>query len=143
VESSSTSSSQKPGHSRASARHHLLERVAEPDAAFVQPGLPDQPREQVHQPLARNLHEAPVRRDAHDRLGDQQRHDLAVAQAPTGVGLTGGQEIVRRVEHHRQQQVEVGEHRGPLGSTARIGTADFDLPRYVSYSTTTVVESLI
>jgi len=37
------------------------------------------------------------------------------------------QEIVSRTEHRNQQQVEVGEHRGPLWSTARIGTADFDL----------------
>jgi len=37
------------------------------------------------------------------------------------------QEIVRGAEHRNEQQVEVGEHRGPLGSTARLSTADFDL----------------
>jgi hypothetical protein len=29
-------------------------------------------------------------------------------------------------EHRDQQQVDVGEHRGPFGSTARQATADFD-----------------
>ena len=37
------------------------------------------------------------------------------------------QEIVCGAENRSEQQVEVGEHRGPLGSTARLGTADFDL----------------
>ena len=30
-------------------------------------------------------------------------------------------------EHGREQQVEVGEHRGPLGRRCELGTADFDL----------------
>ena len=38
-----------------------------------------------------------------------------------------GQEIVGGAEHRSEQQVEVGEHRGPLGSTALLDTADFDL----------------
>ena len=47
-----------------------------------------------------------------------------------------GQEIVSGTEHRNQQQVEVGEHRGPLGSTARLGTADFDLLRSILRPTT-------
>jgi hypothetical protein len=39
--------------------------------------------------------------------------------------------------------IEVGEHRGSLGSPARIGTADFNLPGSVSYSTTAVMASVI
>jgi hypothetical protein len=54
------------------------------------------------------------------------------------------QEIVSRTEHGNQQQVEVGEHRGPLGSTARIGTADFDPPATGPYRrATSAVELLI
>jgi hypothetical protein len=51
-----------------------------------------------------------------------------------------GQEIVSGTEHRNQQQVEVGEHRGPLRSTARIGTADFDLTAVGPYKS---VELLI
>jgi hypothetical protein len=40
--------------------------------------------------------------------------------------LAPRQKIVGRGEHGREQQVEVGEHRGPLGSTLRLGTAGFD-----------------
>ena len=39
------------------------------------------------------------------------------------IAPAGRQEIVSGAEHRYQQQVEVGEHRGPLGSTARISTA--------------------
>jgi hypothetical protein len=54
-----------------------------------------------------------------------------------------GQEIVSGTEHRNQQQVEVGEHRGPLRSTARIGTADFDLTAAGPYKTAKAVELLI
>jgi len=54
-----------------------------------------------------------------------------------------GQEIVGSTEHRNQQQVEVGEHRGPQWSTARIGTADFDLTAAGPYKTAKAVELLI
>jgi hypothetical protein len=88
--------------------------------------LADPTREQVHQLLARDAHEAPIGGDTHQRLRDQQRDDLRVGQAAPGVLLAARQKIVGGAEPHREQQVEVGEHRGPPGSTARIGTADFD-----------------
>jgi hypothetical protein len=95
------------------------------------------------QPPPGDREELAVGGDVHDRLRDGERDDLRVRHAAPGVRLAPRQEIVGRGEHGSEQQVEVGEHRGPPGSTARIGTADFALPRYVSYSTTTVVESLI
>jgi hypothetical protein len=45
-----------------------------------------------------------------------------------------------------QQQVEVGEHRGPLGSAVRVSTADFDPAAYVPSNpapTSQAVELLI
>jgi hypothetical protein len=58
------------------------------------------------------------------------------------------QKIVGRNKHGRQQQVEVGEHRGPQGRRRDIntGTSDFDLLPYESFEPTTAtaaVESLI
>jgi hypothetical protein len=56
----------------------------------------------------------PVRRYAHDRLRDTQRHDLRVCDASLGVLGLLRQEIVGRDINGNQQQVEVGVHRGPL-----------------------------
>jgi hypothetical protein len=95
------------------------------------------------QPPSRDSEELAVGGNIHHRLGDGERDDLRVRHASPGVPPPPRQEIVGRDEDSGQQQVEVGEHRGPPGSTARIGTADFDLPRYVPYSTTPIVESLI
>jgi hypothetical protein len=97
------------------------------------------------QPFARDRREALIRRDAHDRLGDRERDDLSVGHHPLGVLGSFGQEIVSGAGDRYQQQVEVGEHRGPLGSTARMSTAVFDVPPYVPFqpTTTTAVELLI
>jgi hypothetical protein len=81
----------------------------------------------MRESLARNSEEPLIGWDTHDRLRDAERDDLRVGQHSSGVAPPLGQEIVGDAEHGNQQQVEVGEHRGPLGSTARIGTADFDL----------------
>jgi hypothetical protein len=104
-----------------------FDRVAEPVAALVVAGPFGQQREQVTEAFARDREEALVGGNPHDRLGDAERDDLRVGQHPSGVASRPWQEIVGDAEHGNQQQVEVGEHRGPLGSTARAGTADFDL----------------
>src|SRR5205085_12046030 len=101
--------------------------------------------EQMGELLASGLDEAGVRTDTHDRLGDSERDDLCISQDPPGVLRRFRQEIVSRTEHGNQQQVEVGEHRVPPGSTVRIGTADFDLTVTRPYLTaaTPAVELLI
>jgi hypothetical protein len=81
--------------------------------------------------------------NAHHRLGHQQRDDLRIGQAATSVRSALGQEIVGGAEHRREQQVEVGEHRGPLGSTARLSTADFDPRSITPAHDPQVAESLI
>ncbi|MGH2885124.1 MAG: hypothetical protein ACRDPA_20870, partial [Solirubrobacteraceae bacterium] len=49
-----------------------------------------------------------------------------------------GQEIVGHAVNNRQQQVEVGEHRGSsLESAVTEPTADFDLRCYVPFNATT------
>ena len=95
--------------------------------------------------LARDLEEPRVGGDPHDRLRDAERDDLRVGQDPPGVLRRLRQEIVSGTEHRNQQQVEVGEHRGPLGSTVRTGTADFDLTATGPYrrAATSAVELLI
>ena len=77
--------------------------------------------------FTRDFDETSVGGDPHDRLRDRKGDDLRVGQDPSGVLRRLREEIVSGTEHSNQQQVEVGEHRGPLGSTARIGAADFDL----------------
>jgi len=67
----------------------------------------------VPQPLGRDEQELAIGRDIHDRLGDRERDDLRVRHASPGVPLPPWQEIVGRGEHRSEQQVEVGEHRGP------------------------------
>ena len=64
-------------------------------------------------------------------------------QHPPAVPGPHGQETVSGAESRNQQQVEVGEHRGPLGSTARTGTADFDLTASGPSNTAKTVEQLI
>jgi hypothetical protein len=69
----------------------------------------------VRQARSRDAQKALVGRDAHDRLSDRERDDLRVGHHALGVLGPIRQEIVRGAEHRNQQQVEVGEHRGPWG----------------------------
>jgi hypothetical protein len=125
-------------------RDQRLDRVREPLAALVVAGPLGQQREQMHEPLVGDGKKPLVGGDPHNRLRDAERDDLRIGQDPSAVARPPGQEIIGNAEHRNQQQVEVGEHRGPLGSTARIGTADFDLDAPGPYSaTSTAVELLI
>src|SRR5256886_566585 len=117
-----------------------FDRVGQTRAPLVKARPLGQPRKQMREPFAGRLDEPLIRRDAHDRLRDAERNHLRVGQSATGVSLASRQEIVATAINRDQQQVEVGEHRGPLGSTARIGTADFDLTAAGPYK---VVELLI
>jgi hypothetical protein len=122
-----------------------LDDVRQTLTALEIAGLLRQPRKQVREPVGRDGEEASIRRDPEQRLRDAQRDDLRIGDPSPGVLRRLGQEIVGRAEHGYEQQVEVGEHRGPLGRRRELGTADFDPLRYVSYptATTPAVESLI
>jgi hypothetical protein len=77
-----------------------------------------------------------------------RNHGESICDAPRHVVRPLRQKIVGRNKHGRQQQVEVGEHRGPQGRRRDIntGTSDFDLLPYESFEPTTAtaaVESLI
>jgi hypothetical protein len=97
----------------------------------------------VREPLAGDGQELAVGGDVHHRLRDAERDDLGVGHPATGVLRPLGQEIVSGAEHRGEQQVEVGEHRGPLGSTARLGTADLDLCSLKPSHPHPTVESII
>jgi hypothetical protein len=90
-----------------------LDRLGQPASALVEAGLEGELREQPSQPPPGDREELAVGGDPHHRLGDAEGGDLRVGQAPTGVLLPFGQEIVGGAEHRSEQQVEVGEHRGP------------------------------
>ncbi len=117
-----------------------LDRVGEPLPSLVIARAARQPRKQMRETFARRLDEPLVGGDPQQRLRDAERHDLRVGHHPTGVRLASRKEIVGTAVNRDQQQVEVGEHRGPLGSTARLGTADFDLTAVGPYK---AVELLI
>jgi len=103
-----------------------------------------QPRKQVTEPPRGGGQEAPIGDDPEQNLSDAQRYDLRVRHASFGVLRPLRQEIVGRAEHGNQQQVEVGEHRGPPEGRRRLlSTADFDRCRYVPFPTAPAVESLI
>src|SRR5271155_4217675 len=130
---------------RGEAPHQPLQRVRQPPPSLEIAGLSRDAREQVTQTFRGDRQEPPVRRYAHDRLGNAQRHDLRVCEASLGVPRLLRQEIVSRDINRNQQQVEVGVHRGPL----RVGgwllsTADFDPAAYKPSKTTdAAVESII
>ena len=131
---------------RAVGREHAdqrFDRVGQLGPPLMEPRSLRRPREQMREVFARDPQETLVRRDPHHRLRYTERDDLLVGQHPSGVTGPLRQEIVGSAEHRNQQQVEVGEHRGPLGSTARIGTADFDLTAAGPYNTAKAVELLI
>lgn len=126
--------------------HQPLQGVREPTAAFEVPRLLRQGGKQVRQALASDREEPPIRRDSHDRLSHAQRDDLGVCDPTRSVLCSIGQEIVGRDKNGREQRVEVGVHRGPLGSAMLMSTADFDLaapnPLKSPTNTATAVESL-
>ena len=92
------------------------------------------------EPLPGGGEEPLVGANPHDRLRDSEADDFRVGQDPSCIAGPPRQEIIGDAEHSNQQQVELGEHRGPLGSTARLGTADFDLAAVGPYK---AVELLI
>jgi hypothetical protein len=104
--------------------------------------LGGQQRKELAQLPARRPQELPIGADPQDGLGHAQRDDLRVGDPSPGVPRPLGQEIVSGAEHRSEQQVEVGEHRGPQGSTAQLSTADFD-PRSITHATPPGVASII
>jgi hypothetical protein len=133
---------------RAHARElvdQCLDHVGQALAAFPVAGPLGQLRKQVRESLGGHGQKALIGRDAHDRLRHAERDDLRIGDASPGVPGPIGQEIVGGAEHRNQQQVEVGEHRGPQGRRRGIGTADFDPLPYVPFqpTTATAVELLI
>ena len=133
--------------SRAVGREHAgqpLDRLGQPDSAFPIAGLLGQPRKQVAQALFGDREKLDVLVDPDHRLSDGERDDLRIGHASPGVLGLLGQEIVSGAEHRNKQQVEVGEHRGPLRSTALLDTADFDPAAPNPYPTAhPAVESII
>ena len=98
----------------------------------------------MRQRPAREREELGVVIDSHHLLGDRERDDLRIRHATPSVLTPFRQEIVSGAEHRHEQQVEVGEHRGPPRSTALLSTADFDPAAEIPYPTALpAVESII
>ena len=106
-------------------------------------GLTGAAWEQVPELAPGQGEKAPIRRDAHDRLGDTERDHLGIGDDAPGVGRGGGQEIVGRAINGDAESVEVGVHRGLRVGGAVLSTADFDLSASNPVSTAMSVESLI
>jgi hypothetical protein len=81
------------------------------------------------QPPSRDGPELAVRGSIHHRPCAVPGEDFRVRHALAGVPPPPRQKVVGPDEDGGHLQVEVGEHRGPPGSAAREGTADFDPPR--------------
>src|ERR1035437_10456314 len=86
-----------------------------------------------------NIRQEPrIGRDPEDPLRDPQRDDLRIGDLAPRVLRAFEQEIVGHAVHNREQQVEVGVHRGPPeGRRWLLSTADFDLRCYVPSQATT------
>src|ERR1700722_2381189 len=129
----------------APAREHVhepLQRLAERTAALEVRRLARDHREQVREALPRDLEEATVARDPHDRLRHTPRDHLGVCERPTRVPRLLGQEIVSCAINRDAESVEVGVPRG-LQVNGVFGTADFDLSAQNPLTTAQAVESLI
>jgi hypothetical protein len=119
-------------------RDQRLNLAGEPDTALVKRVPRRDRREQMSKPLAGDRDEPIVGRDPHDRLRHAERHDLGVGDLAPRVPRRPGQEIVGDAVNNREQQVEVGEHRGSLFESAVTeSTADFDLRCYVPFPAAT------
>jgi len=121
-----------------------LDRVRHREAALMKARLIGQGGKQVRQAPARGGQKASVRTDAQQYLGDAERDNLRVGELAPGVLSPSGQEIVSGAEHRNTEQVEVGEHRGPLRVDGEQQAPPTSTSlRYVPHSTVTAVESLI
>jgi hypothetical protein len=89
--------------------------LAAASAALPVAGLQRQLGKEVAQALGGDRQKLAITGNVHDRLGDRERDDLRVGHAAPGVLSAFRQEIVGRGEDRGEQQVEIGEHRGPLG----------------------------
>jgi hypothetical protein len=125
-------------------RDQPLDSVRQPGAALVEGVLGRQHREQVRESAGGGGEEASVGGNPEQDLRDAERHDLRVGELAARIFGRPGQEIVRSAENGDAEQVEVGEHRGPL----RVGGVQQAPPtstslRYVPHSTASAVASLI
>jgi len=111
-----------------------LDHDRQPEPALVKRGALRQARKEVPDLAARRGEEPWVRRDAHHRLRNAERHDLGIGDLSASVTSAARQKIVRCAINSDQQQIEVGVHRGPQGRRSLQSTVDFDLSAYVSCS---------
>src|SRR5664280_197479 len=122
--------------------HEPLDRIDEATTALVVAGLAGQLREEMDEPLAGDRQEAPVGRDAHDRLGHAERDQLGIGDLPAGVRSRLWQKIVGCAINHGAESVEVGVHRG-LQADGDLGTVGFGLSALLSLDRRNLVESII
>ena len=122
--------------------HDPLDLLGQPRAALPQRVLGRQDGKQPDELTLGHPQEPSIGADAQHRLGDAQRDDLRIGDSSTGVPGPLGHQIVCGTEHRSEQQVEVGEHRGPSGRRRGQSTADFDL-RSITPATPTGVASTI
>jgi hypothetical protein len=122
--------------------HEPLDRVGEATAALEVGRLAGQEREEMTELAVREAQEAPVGRDAHDRLGDAEGDDLGVREPAAGIGSGLWQEVVGCAIDDGAESVEVGVHRG-LRADGVFGTVGFGLSALLSLGTVNLVESII
>src|SRR5680860_255468 len=90
-------------------------------------GLAGPTWEQVPELAPGHGQKAPIRWDAHDRLGDAEGDHLSVGDHSPGIGRAGRQEIVGRALNGDAESVAVGVHRG-LSVGGAVRTADRKAP---------------
>src|SRR5437660_10794830 len=73
--------------------------------------LAGQIRKQVPELPTRRPQKTTVARHPHQHLRDTERDNLRVAQPPSSIAISLGQQVVSRAVHTDTQQVEVGAHR--------------------------------
>jgi hypothetical protein len=91
-----------------------LDRLGQPASALVEAGLSGEGREQLPKALPGDREEFAVGGDPDHRLGDAEGGDLRVGQAPTGVLLPFGQEIVGGAEHRSEDLLPMPPRPGAL-----------------------------
>src|SRR4051795_12835291 len=120
-----------------------LDHLRQALAALPVTGPLRQPREQVPEPPGRHRQETLVGRDSHHRLRDQSATTSASVILRRAFSARSGRRssaVQNTAISSRSRSASIV---APWGRRRDIGTADFDLPRYVSYSTTPAVESVI
>jgi hypothetical protein len=131
-----------PGTLRTEDAEQPLDGLGKTGAALVISVLGGKAGEEMAELAFSSPKKTPVRRDAHEHLGDGQGDDLGIGGLPSSVSASLWQKIIGRAINDGAEGVQVGVHRG-LQADGVSSTVDFGPSASLPFCSVMFVASII